>query len=283
MENDYSITIIDETIVRACFPGRPKNVHKGNFGHAFLVAGSRGMGGAALLAAKACLRSGCGLLTVQLPDVVEVPLQTFLPEAMCVADGTHIQTLLWKDTYHALGIGPGLGKHPATVDVIRSYLSIRNVSKVLDADALNVIAENGWQAELDEYCIVTPHQREFERLLGKKFDEHDRVDVAREFSIQYRTTVVLKGHETIVANRHGHVWINSTGNPGMAKGGSGDVLTGMILSFLAQGFQPEMAAKTAVFLHGRAGDLACLQLGESSVLASDIVSSIPSAFQSLKY
>lgn len=281
MHENISVSEIDDSLIASLFPKRSKNAHKGNFGHCLLVAGSRGMAGAAILSAEACLRSGCGLLTVQIPDSIETAIQTKVPEAMCISDGPLIRSIMWNDAYNALGMGPGLRSSPETIHVVKEYLALTHVVKVLDADALNAISENKWHASLNSNCVITPHHREFERLLGKSFDEKKRIEMARAFSLKFETTVVLKGHETIISSANGHVWKNVTGNPGMAKGGSGDVLTGMILAFLAQGFKPEMAAIAGVFLHGRAGDLACEKYGEQSILARDLVAHIPLAFQSI--
>ncbi len=263
---------------------REKFAHKGNFGHALLVAGSRGKMGAAVLAARACLRSGVGLLSIHAPGCGYTVLQSTVPEAMVVPDPDEqiISTPVHPDAYTVLGIGPGIGKDKQTQHVLKLYIQQSSGPMVLDADALNILAENTtWLSFLPAGSILTPHPKEFERLVNKKGGSYDRFVWQREFSVRYGVYLVLKGAHTSVSCPDGNVFFNSSGNPGMAKGGSGDVLTGLITGLLAQGYVPLEASVFGVYLHGLAGDHAARQMSMEGMIASDIVSALPEAFKEL--
>lgn len=269
----YADTVLIESLIRS----RPRFSHKGTFGHALLIAGSYGKVGAAFLAGKACLRSGVGLLSISLPNCGYQIMQTSLPEAMVIADGDDrlISQLPDLTPYSAIGVGPGLGKSSETVDVLTHLLSSYSGPLVVDADALNIIAENNaLLALLPTGTILTPHPKEFERLAGKSDNHFQRLEQARAFAVRYRVIVCLKGANTAVVLTDGTVYFNSTGNSGMATGGSGDVLTGMITGLLAQGYSPEHAALVGVFKHGKAGDRAAQVRSEASIIASDIIDAI---------
>lgn len=253
---------------------RTKFSHKGTYGHALMIAGSWGKMGAAVLAARACLRSGAGLLTVHAPRCGNTVLQSAAPEAMYSAD---LQARYWSSLpdltpFSAIGVGPGIGKEPATARVLLQLLQAARMPVVLDADALNLISEHPVFLDfIPENSILTPHPKEFERLFGKSDNDFDRNDRQREMAVKYKVVIVLKGAHTATALPDGSCWFNSTGNPGMAKGGSGDVLTGLITGLLARGYTPGNAAVYGVFLHGLAGDRAAAHYGQEAMKAGDVV------------
>ncbi len=268
--------------VKALYRPRRKFAHKGHFGHAFLVAGSYGTAGAAVLAAKSVLRSGAGLLTLQIPNTAYQVVQTAVPEAMCVADDhPHIVSGLPNlEKYNAIGVGPGLGTHDQTARALKLLIQNTTVPMVLDADALNILSDNlTWCGFLPKGSIFTPHPGEFDRLAGKTTEEYDRLDKAIELAHRFQVHVVLKGAHTVVVCPDGRCFFNSTGNPGMATGGSGDVLTGMILGWLAQNYSPLHSCLLGVYLHGRAGDLAANRKGYEGLIAGDIIEMIPKAIK----
>ena len=256
---------------------RTKFSHKGTYGHALLVAGSTGKTGAALLAAEACLRTGVGLLTAHLPKDALLPMQIYLPEAMTSIDKseTHCTEIDNIIPYTAIGVGPGIGKNAETTTLLKKIIQEATQPLVLDADALNIISENPtWLSFLPDNTILTPHPKEFERLFGKTNNSYERLELQRKMSVIHNIIIVLKGAHTAITFPNGTCFFNSTGNPGMATAGSGDVLTGMILSLLAQRYTPQEAALLGVYLHGKAGDEAAKEIGENSMIARDIVKSI---------
>jgi NAD(P)H-hydrate epimerase len=278
-----STSKINGNLISALLKPRLPNAHKGNFGHVLLIAGSKGKGGAALLASKACLRSGVGRLTTHIPRFLELAHLTFVPEAMIHVDENEQYCTEIQDCnlFDAIGIGPGLGEHPKTLEVLLFLLQSYEGPMVLDADALNLISTHHLQHLLSNRCILTPHPGEFERLTGQTYKEDNRERQVSAFSQEYRVNTVLKGDSTLVSNERGEVYKNTTGNPGLAKAGSGDVLTGMILAFLGQGYEPTAAAHLGVYLHGRAADLAVQQIHERSLLASDTIAFISNAISSV--
>lgn len=264
---------------------RPADSHKGTYGHGLLIAGSYGMAGAALMAARACLRSGIGLLTVSTPECNRIILQTTVPEAMVCTNGERCWTDRVDDIsrYSAIAVGPGLGTNPDTGNVLARLLkSASDAGKQLtiDADALNIITSSA-RLDLLEGTIITPHPGEFDRLLkccGKSYDKSLRAEQASEFATQYSCHVILKGHATVVASPDGNISVNTTGNPGMATGGSGDVLTGILLALAAQGLNAFDAARLGVFIHGLAGDMAADSLSQTAMTATDIINFLPEAW-----
>lgn len=265
---------------------RPRNrfSHKGTFGHALLIAGSYGKTGAALLAARACMHGGVGLLTAGVPISAYLTLQTGVPEAMVISDSkTKKISTLAPDylNYQAVGIGPGLGTASSTRKWLMKQLSIIPIPLVLDADALNSIAMEEKLTCIPANAILTPHPGEFDRLFGKCQHSQERMDKAIEKAKELSCIIVLKGHHTMVVSQTGEVWINTTGNAGMATGGSGDVLTGLITSLLAQGYTPLNAAILGVWLHGRAGDLAEKEYGMEALVAGHIIRFLGKAFLSI--
>ncbi len=264
---------------------RTKFSHKGTFGHALIIAGSKGKMGAAVLSAKACIRAGVGLLTMHIPNGGLTILQTSVPEAMCLTsyENDVIADVPDISLYSSIGIGPGIGMDKSTQGALKLLIQNSNFPMVLDADALNILSENKtWLAFLPKESILTPHPKEFERLAGKWNTDEERLKMQMNFSIKNQVFVVLKGACTSVSTPQGKVFINSSGNPGMATGGSGDALTGIITSLLAQGYQPERAAVLGVYLHGLAGDLAMEKVGGQSLIASDIIEFISQAYGWLK-
>lgn len=276
---------VEREMLRPLLRQRKRFSHKGSYGHALLVAGSSAMTGAAVLASKACLRTGVGLLTTHVPQKAVLPLQVSLPEAIVDADDDeNINTYIDKlASYSAIGVGPGMGRDDASAVLLKRIIQDAEVPLVLDADALNVLGTNPtWIAFLPSKTILTPHPKEFERLFGKTSNSFERLALQRSMSVKYGIVIILKGAYTSVTMPNGVCFFNSTGNPGMATAGSGDVLTGMVLSLLAQGYAPEEAAVMGVYLHGIAGDSAALKSGYESLIAGDIVDNIGNAFAFLR-
>ncbi len=267
--------------VRRIRKRRSKFGHKGDYGRAVLVAGGYGKMGAAVLGARAALRSGLGLLTVHVPLCGYAIVQTAVPEAMARVDaGEHAITELPAIEADAVGIGPGIGTSEATAKAFRRFLETHKKPMVIDADALNILSANSGMMELvPPLSLLTPHPREFERLAGSWPDDFARLDLVREFARRHNVIVILKGAYSTIASPDGNVYFNPTGNPGMATGGSGDVLTGILTGILAQGYDPLEAAIMGVYLHGRAGDVAMADKGTEGLIASDLVEYLPQAFR----
>ena len=283
IEAPYSI--IDESDIRKCLHHRDPFAHKGEMGHALLIAGSYCMAGAAILAAKACLRSGVGKLTVNSPKRNIPIIQQTVPEAIIQksSEETIFAEAVETEDYKALGIGPGLGQSEQTAIALIAQLRRTQCPIVADADALNILANHrAWLQQLPKGIILTPHPKELDRLEGHSADSYERLTKACGLAERLQGIVIVKGHYTAICMADGHVMFNPTGNAGMATAGSGDVLTGIITGLLAQGYQPKEACVIGVYLHGLAGDLAAADLGEESLLASDIISYMPRAFKRLK-
>ncbi|HEX2968945.1 MAG TPA: NAD(P)H-hydrate dehydratase [Bacteroidales bacterium] len=264
---------------------RTRFEHKGNFGHGLLISGSYGKMGAAVLGAKAALRTGIGLLTCHIPSCGYSVLQSSVPEAMVQTDPENDFVSSAGDTskFTAIGIGPGLGTGQATQNALRDLLEENKKPVVIDADALNIISLNkNLLKHLTQGTILTPHPKEFERLAGKTGNSFERLQRQVEFSSEYKCIVILKGAYTSVTFPDGTVYFNNTGNPGMATGGSGDVLTGMLLSLLSQGYSPQDASVLGVWLHGLAGDIAASESSFESMIASDIINCIGRAFNKIR-
>ncbi|HEY4651436.1 MAG TPA: NAD(P)H-hydrate dehydratase [Pontibacter sp.] len=265
---------------------RRKFSHKGSYGHALLLCGGFGKMGAAVLAARACLRSGVGLLTVHAPAAGYPILQTAVPEAMTLADKhrKHISELPEEmERYNVVGIGPGIGKDKHTKTALGQLLATSSLPMVIDADAINIIAgSDRLKAQLPKNRIIfTPHPKEFERLVGKTKNDYDRLEHLKEFCREYSCYVCLKGSHTAIGTPEGKIYFNTTGNAGMATGGTGDVLTGVITALVAQNYSLEEACLIGVFVHGLAGDLALQKVGEIGMIASDLIEHLPQAFLQL--
>ncbi|WP_026463431.1 NAD(P)H-hydrate dehydratase [Adhaeribacter aquaticus] len=264
---------------------RTKFSHKGTYGHALLMAGSYGKMGAAILASRACLRSGVGLLTIQCPKTGYAILQTAVPEAMTLPDSnkTCLTELPDIDKYQVIGIGPGLDKRAETKAVVRQLLHKVSFPIVLDADALNILSEEKeLLQQLPAASILTPHPKEFERLVGKAENDYQRLEQLKTFCQQYKCYVVLKGGHTCIGTPTGELYFNCTGNPGMATGGTGDVLTGIITALLAQKYSSLEACLLGVYIHGLAGDIASQEKGEFALVASDVIEYLGKAFLQLQ-
>jgi len=276
--NEYAV---DEPLIRSLLKSRTPHSHKGTYGHAGLICGSKGMVGAAVLATSACLRSGAGLTTIMAPEVGYTILQTTCPEAMCINVGsTHLSDVPILENYSALGVGPGIGQHSDTREALLKLLDSCEKPVVLDADALNLLSESDL-ALLPKNSIITPHPKEFERLFGKTTNSHYRIALLRTKPEEHQIIILLKGHHTCIATPDRQLFFNTTGNPGMAKGGSGDVLTGLITGLVARGYSPQDASLLGCYLHGLAGDICLETLGMEGFTAMDIVEHLPAGWRRL--
>ncbi|HKP32778.1 MAG TPA: NAD(P)H-hydrate dehydratase, partial [Chitinophagaceae bacterium] len=266
---------MDAAMIRKIYKPRQAFAHKGSHGHAFLIAGSYGKMGAAILCAKACVRSGAGLVTAHTPSRGVDILQITVPEAMCDPDRNEwVNQSIVSDLskFNAIGIGPGMGTDPLTAELIDNLLQRQDKPLVLDADALNIISRNKKLLNsMPPDSVLTPHPKEFERLFGESGNDFVRLEKALEFANALKVIIVLKGHYTFVATPGGRGYFNSSGNPGMATGGTGDVLTGLITGLIAQGYAPLEATLFGIFWHGVAGDYAAEQFSEESMTASDLI------------
>lgn len=258
--------------------------HKGRYGHALIIAGSIGKVGAAVLASRASLRAGLGLLTAHVPKCGNTIMQSSVPEAMVSNDDNEefIGSISTVDQYSAIGIGPGLGQHSETVKAFASVLKQFKSPMVIDADALNILSKNKeLMNHIPQGSILTPHPKEFERLVGVWDNDFERLEKQQQLAKQLKCIIVLKGAYTSIASPDGYVYFNSTGNPGMATGGSGDVLTGILTGLLAQPYTPLEAAQLGVYLHGLSGDMAAYEKGMNSLIASDLIEFLPAAFKKI--
>ncbi|MCD6333218.1 MAG: NAD(P)H-hydrate dehydratase, partial [Bacteroidales bacterium] len=271
--------------VRQWLPARTKYDHKGTFGHALLIAGSTGKMGAAAMTVRSALRSGAGLVTVHVPKTGYSILQIAAPEAMVSVD---TDENLWTETpdlgtYTGVGCGPGIGTSKETTEAFIKLLQHTSQPLVLDADALNILSANAQLLlKVPKNSILTPHPGEYRRLFGEDPDDFSRVERLSRLAVTYGLVLVLKGAHTAIAGPDGSLWFNTTGNPGMATGGSGDVLTGMITALLARGLNSLHAACLGVYLHGIAGDLACDHYGMESMTAGDLINETGNAFKTIE-
>jgi NAD(P)H-hydrate epimerase len=284
------LSLFTETDAAACVPARPREGHKGTFGHVLVVAGSMGKSGAAMLTARAALRAGAGLTTLACPESVLRAGEAKPPEIMTLPlpeTAEHTLAAAALDTLLAaakqatvVAIGPGLSTHPETQSLIRELIARLSIPMVIDADGLNALADH-----LDPFkrphppTVLTPHPGEMGRLtkLGSREVQRRRIDLAAEFAKAHQVVVALKGARTVVAGPDGRVTLNPTGNAGMATAGTGDVLTGVIASLMAQGLPPADAARLGVYLHGLAGDIVAADRGERGMLAGDLLDRLPAA------
>ena len=282
---DANYTLLEENDVRPRLLKRDPFAHKGKMGNALIIAGSYCMAGAAVLTARACMRAGVGKVTVNSPRCNIPVLQMSVPEAI-VQTGTEetiFSEAVDSEDYDALGVGPGLGVSEQTAIALIAQLRAAQCPVVVDADAINILANHpAWIQQLPKGIIMTPHVKELDRLVGHSADSYERLSKARQLAERLQGYVIVKGHYTAVCMPDGHIAFNSTGNAGMATAGSGDVLTGIITGLLARGYKAPDACVLGVYLHGLAGDLAANDLGEESLLASDIVRYMAKAFKRLK-
>jgi NAD(P)H-hydrate epimerase len=267
--------------VRSLLRPRSKFSHKGSFGHALLLAGSKGKSGAAIISAKASLRSGAGLLSLHSTKDTLAALLNHLPEAMAIEDSqtSHISEIDKPENYTAIAFGPGTGTEEETQLVLKKILHYYTGKLVIDADGLNILAENKtWLTFLPKGTILTPHPKEFERLTEKHDNDFDRLKALKHFSLKHGCIVILKGAHSAIAMPDGSMFFNSTGNAGLAKGGSGDGLTGIILGLLARGYNAAQASIIGTFMHGYAADLCVKKKSKESLLISDVIDMLPKAF-----
>lgn len=277
--------LVGKKYVSSLFPGRKKFSHKGTYGHALIVAGSYGMMGAAVLCTRAALHSGTGLVTTLVPKCGYNIMQRSVPEAMAITGKAekHISGALPEKKFTSVTIGPGTGKAKGVVNWLKHYLPGIKLPLLLDADALNIISENkSLLKKIPSGTVLTPHLGEFRRLAGKAKNDFENFKVLRSFAKKHNVLVVLKGAHTCIATPGGEAYFNTTGNPGMAKGGSGDVLSGIIGGLLARGLQPLHAAAAGVYIHGLAGDIAAEKFSHESMTATDIINALPEAFKQIK-
>ena len=277
---DYAV--FDKTKALSLYKPRDPFAHKGNFGHALILAGSYGKMGAAILAAKACLSAGVGLLTSYFPSCGYDIMQSSVPEAMVTVDEDefHLTTFpVNLDLYQAAGLGPGIGTDDETADMVKKFIKTFRRPLVLDADAINIISKSPeLLSSLVHYTIITPHPREFDRLSGDCKDDFIRFERAKNLAAMHKIIIVLKGHFTAIFYPDGNITFNTSGNAGMAKGGSGDVLTGIITALLAQGYPASSAAALGVYMHGYAGDLAADLYSEEAMLPTDLIHCLGKTF-----
>lgn len=278
--------ILEENDIRSLLHKRDDFAHKGSMGHALMIAGSYGMSGAAILATKACLRSGVGKVTTHTPKRNYDIMQISVPEAILQMDMEETIFSEPVDTsyYHAVGIGPGLGTNEETAIALIAQIRRTACPLVIDADAINILASHrAWMQQLPKNIILTPHPRELDRLAGNtSSNSYERLAKACELADRLQAYIILKGHYSALCLPNGHVEFNSTGNSGMATAGSGDVLTGIITALLARGYRQVDACRIGMYLHGLAGDLAAKDLGKESLIASDLIQYLPKAFLRLE-
>ncbi len=282
-QTPYYLTERDE--IACLLKDRSRFVHKGSVGHASLVAGKKGMAGAAILASRACLRSGVGKVTVRTPEQNLQIMQTAVPEAVIDTDvDPNVFSQSFDATeFDAIAIGPGIGTESYTVQAFIEQVSSSKCPMVLDADALNILGSHrGWIMQLPRKCVLTPHKKELFGLISSTRNSYEELERTRELCARQQLYIVIKGAYSAVVTPEGNVYFNTTGNPGMATAGSGDVLTGIILALLAQGYAQEAAVRLGVYLHGLAGDLAAEEYGYESLIASDLVEFLPKAFRALR-
>lgn len=260
------------------------HTHKGIQGHVLIIGGSYGKIGAVCLSSKAALKSGCGLVTVYVPKCGYDILQTAIPEVMVLTDNQerYISEISFDIIPQAIGIGPGLGQEVVTQKAFYKFLEQNSFPLVVDADALNILSKNKeWIFLLPAKTIITPHLKELERLIGKWTSEEEKINLTKLFSIKYNLIIVMKGAPTIIIDND-KIYENTTGNAALATAGSGDVLTGIITSLLAQSYEPIDAAIIGVYLHGLTADIALPETGYQSFIASDIILNIGKAFLSFE-
>ena len=275
---------IDKALASKLIKPRNSFSHKGTFGKALLIVGGEGKYGAAILSTKACLRSGVGLLTVQVPSNAISLIHSSAPEALVVPDldAKKITVINEVEMFDSIGIGPAIGTANETIDALIELFNKYNQPFVIDADALNIISEHpDLLTNLPENSILTPHPKEFERLFGPSRNSFERLEKQITHSVQHGIIIVCKSHYTTITAPDGSVYVNLSGNSGLAKGGSGDVLTGVLTSLLSQGYEPIQAAILGVFVHGHSADMLSKTMHESGILPSDIIEQLPFAFKEL--
>lgn len=280
-----SYFLTQEKDISAILKPRARFSHKGTFGHVLIIAGSYGKMGAAILSSKAALRSGAGLVSAYIPACGYTIFQTAFPEAMCITDKQQKQLSSFPNTgnYTAIAIGPGIGTSNTTTQAFIKFIKQLKTPVIIDADGLNILGKQKSILKLlPKNTILTPHPKEFERLVGKWENDFERLKLQQEFSKKHQVIIILKGANTSITDIDGTVYFNTTGNAGMATGGSGDVLTGILVGLFAQGYSPMHTAMIGVYLHGLSGDIALKIQSMESLIASDIIEHLGSAFKTLQ-
>ena len=283
IKTDYFL--IESNDIKRLFKKRERFGHKGSYGHACIIAGQIGMSGACILSCTAALRGGLGLLSAYVPKVVREDLQNSLPEIMILQDPN--KTCLSKfnpklKKYNQIAIGPGIGQSKKTEGFLSDFLKNINSSLIIDADAINILSKNkSLLNRIGKNCILTPHPGEFKRLVGEWRDDHEKLDLQKAFCKEYECYMILKGAYSSVCTPLGNTYFNPSGNPGMATAGSGDVLTGLLIALLAQGYSMLDTCLMGTYLHGKAGDLALEKQSHESLIASDIINYFGKSFKSL--
>jgi len=275
---------LEEKNIKSIYKPRKQFSHKGTYGCVLVAGGSYGKMGAITLSAKAALHAGAGLVTALIPGYGYHILQTAVPEVMCLTSGERsLEKIEGWEQMTAIGIGPGMGTDDKSAAALSAFMDACKKPVVLDADALNIISKQPeLLAKLPKGSVITPHPKEFSRLFGTNTNSMIQVDHARIQAMRYNINIVLKGHHTAVITTEGDCWYNMTGNAGMATGGAGDVLTGIITGLHAQGYEPHEAAMLGVYLHGLAGDLAAKELSQESLAAGNIIDYLGKAFLSIQ-
>jgi len=284
-KTDADYRTLEKEEVKSILRPRSDFANKGTMGHALIIAGSYGMAGASILATRACLRSGVGKVTVQTPQRNYAIMQTAVPEAIVEIDHDEFRysDVVPDNHFDAIGIGPGIGQSEDTAIAMIAQVRRSSVPVVLDADALNILANHGtWMQQLPKNMVMTPHPGELDRLFGgRSHDDSERLRKTIELAQKLQAYIILKGHYSALCLPSGKVIFNTTGNSGMATAGSGDVLTGIITALLARGYNQAEACMLGMYLHGKAGDLAAEQLGRESLISSDLIDYLPKAFMEL--
>ncbi|WP_440134187.1 NAD(P)H-hydrate dehydratase [Chitinophaga sancti] len=274
--------ISEESLIKSIYKPRSPFAHKGTYGHALLIAGSEGKMGAAILSAQSCLRAGVGLLTCHVPKCGYTIIQIAVPPAMCIVDDQYDHSSGFQtdvSQYKVIGIGPGIGTAAGTAWAMERLFERYRQPMVLDADALNILATTpGLIDKVPAGSLLTPHPKEFERLFGKTANNREQLQVLSHNAIEKRLCILLKGRYTAMAFPDGNIFFNTTGNPGMATGGSGDVLTGILTALLAQGYSSKDAMLMGVYMHGMAGDYAAETLSQEAMTANDIIDYLGKSF-----
>jgi hydroxyethylthiazole kinase-like uncharacterized protein yjeF len=279
-----SLFFVNKALIKSIFKQRGNFIHKGDAGRCFIIAGSKGKIGAAILSTLACLRTGAGLVTIQVPKCGYIPLQTAVPEAMVIEDNneTNITEIHSLNKQNAIGIGPGIGTNSKTIEAFKLFLKETNFPIVLDADALNIISlEKELLKDIPSQSVLTPHPQEFKRLVGEWNNEFERLDKQIALSKEFGIIVLLKGAYSSITIPSGQVFFNSTGNSGMATAGSGDVLTGIITSLLGQGYSSEQSTILGAYLHGLSGDIYINMNSKEGLISRDLIEYIPIAIREL--
>jgi NAD(P)H-hydrate epimerase len=294
-EAEYEMIALDRPFLKPFVRKRSLDTHKGNYGHCLIIAGSEGKTGAAYLTAQAALRIGAGLVTLGLPKSLNDLMEVKLTEAMTLPLPETKERTISMDAWpeiekflpniDSIAIGPGISQHPETGEFVRKLIKEANLPLIIDADGINLLVGGLDMIKDSGNCpVLTPHPGEMARLVGCSVPEvlEGRPEIVKKEAIKGKCYLVLKGYQTLMANPEGDLFINSTGNSGMASGGMGDVLTGMIAGLVAQGYSRQEAMLLAVYLHGLAGDLAVTVKGEEGLIATDLFDVLPHAIETLK-